>query len=875
MSARRAAGALGLLLTLADCTAFPVVETDVCGNAVVERPREDCDTFAEPPLSCRPPGSDGACHYDCRLTADGTRAPCPSGSGCGADGICRQPSGEFELGVNFASDPSSWVSTLDFDGDHKPDVVSADPADEFRQARFRLHYFDADAKLVESKTFPRVTTRPIPIRGAGGAASDLVFSNFRVGLLPGRRDREWVPAAFSSYVVPNSSLRIAGVSNDFVSDASPLIALTTLDGVNGAYVPDFVTGSGLGLRIPLAKSVHELAGVPLVANLIEGADSPCDELVLAYRGEQSFTVYDMCQPGDEHQVYEAVVWRETPEAKVVRLPAGLVVDAGPIAADVDGDGHLDVVIGAGGHPYLALGDGRRLEPTATAFALDVYDGRHHDHADSVDRPMPLAVGDYSGDGVADFVEPERLLTSRKQSSGTSYFTSYTNRAEAWTMAEVGDLNGNGLLDVVAATEGANSLAFFNGTGGPFQIGTTLVSQGPLRLLTTGDFDGDLVRDIAWLQAGAGDESDSLAVAFGVRDLVPLPAKRVAELSGAEQLGHYGSLGLDNLFIASEQRVDGVDYTKLTLFDNGPDRLPFAPYSLVTFATDHGIEDSSAAVIVAGAFTKPDVTDVVALGSPTFKPEPGKEIQWQAWLLPDIGSGKQQPRLLAGDLPAGVEPINAAGADGRRRLSVMGTAADVDGDGLDEALWLASRGEAGCSLFVTSIDGQDSKFSDLARLDLEEPCPSPELSAADLDGDGALDLLVLIGDPAQKPRRLQLLFNDGKGGFSEEDRRFVGGPKGHDVRGFSVFTTSASSSAHCTPPTRLAFVTDNSLNVASNALDAESPCQGAQPRQLDQVTTLQAFDDARSVTVTDPNGDGIEDLVVADAAGLWLVEAHLR
>ena len=64
------------------------------------------------------------------------------------------------------------------------------------------------------------------------------------------------------------------------------------------------------------------------------------------------------------------------------------------------------------------------------------------------------------------------------------------------------------------------------------------------------------------------------------------------------------------------------------------------------------------------------------------------------------------------------------------------------------------------------------------------------------------------------------------------------------------------------PGRLAFVTEEGLYVARG-------------NALDDVTKLEGFDDARAVTVTDPNGDKIEDIAVADAAGLWLVEAQLR
>jgi hypothetical protein len=62
------------------------------------------------------------------------------------------------------------------------------------------------------------------------------------------------------------------------------------------------------------------------------------------------------------------------------------------------------------------------------------------------------------------------------------------------------------------------------------------------------------------------------------------------------------------------------------------------------------------------------------------------------------------------------------------------------------------------------------------------------------------------------------------------------------------------------------VTSSALHVASRSPDALA---------FDVVRDIEGFDDARAVTVFDPNTDKINDLVVADAEGLWLVGAKLR
>ncbi len=840
--------ALALLL---GCTALPVIEADVCGNAVFEpKVGEDCDTFVDhdqtPGAACRPAGGPGACHFDCQLNADGQGASCPEGWGCASDGICRRQTQGFTARVKLSSDPSSWLSTLDFDGDGRLELLSTETADQLQAARFRLHYFDAAGKLAETRTFPRVTTRPVARDLDGDTASDLVFSNSRIGMVPGRADRDWVPASFSSYVLPDADLRVVGLRRDIVGGSVPLAALTSIGGVGGVYVPSILDNGGLSLRAGFSRSVQQLAGAPIGANLAEASDSPCDELLFAFRGETSFRVLDMCRVGDFVRPELEVLWREQALEQVVSLPGGAKIDAGPLAADVNGDGHLDVLIGAGGKTYVAHGDGARVQDVAEGpLAVPVFQPEG-----SLVLPMPLATRDVSGDGVADFVLPDKVLTSRKSlvDSSVGYYVSHSNTGQPWSMAEIADLNGNTLPDIVAASVGVPGLTFLNGTGGPHQIPVRLSSRGPLRLLTTGDFDGDLVGDVAFLEGGARHEPDQLSIAFGARDGTPLPASRVAQLSGVEQLGDHHDLGLDTLFMSSRDVVDGRSLATLTLFDGNPDRLPIAPYSLVSFSQDGQLQDYPALALVVGGFTAQGSNDVVALSS---HDAPSK---WDLWLIPSLGADKQTPRPLSLDAP----PV--AAFPGIKRgdsviLTVASAAADLEGDGFDEALLLMPQGLDGCVLLRYDIDGDASRASVKTQLAFDEPCVTPELVATDLDGDRDLDLVLLLGDPERAPRRLQVLWNDGGGGFSLDDHTFISDAKHADVRAFSVF-----------PDRRVAFVTASALHVASAPFNHQS---------YDVVRDIKGFDDVRAVTVTDPNADEVSDVVVADAQGLWLVGAKLE
>ena len=855
---------LGLLVTLAGCSTLPVIEADVCGNAVKED-GEQCDTFIDKDDAgavCRPPGVVGECHFDCERDSEGNRLPCPQGLGCAPDGICREFKGEFQLPkLNLSSDVSSWLSATDFDGDGRADVISAEPTDQLQQARFRLHYFDADSKLVETRIFPRSSQRPIARQLVADAPPALLFTNSRVGMIPGRADREWIPASFSSYVVPHAGLKTLSISDDLVGNALALVAFTSVGEGDGVYVP-----AGFGGRLEpaaeLEQPISKLAGLPLAANIVEGPDSPCAEVLFAFKGDSLVHLLDLCQ----HVVdlHADIDWRKSALEQVVRLPSGARIDSAPVAADVDGDGHLDVLVGAGGRAFLAHGDGTRLESHATSFeALQFRDNPNPDdpEAEPVDVPspvpMPLAAGDVTGDGLADLVEPDGIWGSRRSPiDGSIHYILGLNRntGQPWTMAQVVDLNGNDLPDVIAATAGAPVLSFFSGSKGQFLVSARINTQGPVRLLAAGDFDGDLIRDVALLESGPPkNPTDSLAVAFGDRDRVPLSPVRIAELSGVDQLGRQPDAGLDDIFTTSTEQFEGAPRSTFTLFGGDSARLPIAPYSLVTFSQDGDLIDWAAEALVVGSFTAPKATDVIAIGAKDLNKA------WTQWLIPDLGSRRTPPQQLG--MPPVADDILPVAPDGAgNRLSVAGTAADLDGDQLDEAIWLMPRGPEGCSLLIYDIDYDNPSLPQAVlkqQLDLDEPCATPELVASDLHQDHGVQLLALLGDPRQGPRRIEIFHNDGHGGFSVDDRSIVGDGE-EDVRAFSIFPQE---------PPRLAFVTESALHIAAT---------GENDRIFDDITTLKTtFDDARAVVVTDPNGDNLPDILVADAEGLWLLGAKLE
>ncbi len=171
-----------------------------------------------------------------------------------------------------------------------------------------------------------------------------------------------------------------------------------------------------------------------------------------------------------------------------------------VAADLTGNGKLDVIITNGGTNNISIllgnGDGTFQPPVGYPAGT---------------TPVSVAVGDFNGDGKLD------LAVSNSGSNDVCIFLGkgdgtfqaavhYVVGAGPAALA-VGDLDGDGKLDLVAANSGSQNVSVLLGRGdGTFQppvnygAGTNPSSVG------VGDFDGDGELDLAVANSGSNNVS---------------------------------------------------------------------------------------------------------------------------------------------------------------------------------------------------------------------------------------------------------------------------------------------------------------------------------------------------------------------------------
>jgi hypothetical protein len=571
--------------------------------------------------------------------------------------------------------------------------------------------------------------------------------------------------------------------------------------------------------------------------------------VFAPKGADTFLILDSCT----RDASRAIVWRAMAQESAVALEPPAPIDAAPQFADVDGDGHLDVLVGALGRAYVSYGDGHALS-VATPYQLPFVNTQN---PATLYIPMPLAAGDFTGDGVIDFVFGDHLLVSRIATLGTPpvYVADHANLGARWTEAKIADLNGNGKPDVVAASSGALDVDFFNGTGAEHLTAFSLPTNGPVQHLAVGDVDGDLVDDLAFVETAAAEgERDTVMIAFGTLARPPSAPLAVARVGHAVQLTVYYQGGVAFLLVSSDETVDGRLSGALAQLDGGGDRIPFAPYELTSFASDGSVQGQAALGLAVGHFSGTEKSEALVLASGTPVDNP-----LQFWLVRLLDSANTPPIRFAEVLGSRLEPLSGSGFDGR--LNLAGVSADLDRDGHDEAVFaMPADQQQHCGLVVVGVTpGASTALVTRGTIVLDQPCRGPDLLPVDADGDGSVDLALLTGSTGLADRKLLVVWNNGKGEFSNADVSTVNGPD-QSPRAFTALGATALR------PFGFAYVTDQAALLASAT---------ATRRQFAEARVLTPLRNGSGIVAADVNGDGVADLALASSGNLTVLKAQLK
>lgn len=433
--------------------------------------------------------------------------------------------------------------------------------------------------------------------------------------------------------------------------------------------------------------------------------------------------------------------------------------AGLVGAAVGAVSLLLVGISAAGQPVLvdADGDGHPL------FGNPVYR--------TGGNPLALAAGDLDGDGDQDLAvalsggggevavmlnRGDGMFAPTELGGDARYAVGGDPRS-----IDVGDLDDDGDLDIVAAITDAHSIAVcFNNGDGTFAAASEIsVGFGP-RSVAVGDLNGDGLPDVTTLNTGGPGAATCPGVLGSVSVLLNTGAGVLAPSVEYVDVGLVGDYSLGYRFGGTAhvlRDLDGDGDLDLAAGVAGPlagllGQIACPEDKLAVLLNDgtgvFGVSASYASGIAPFGITAGDVdndgdTDLLAANS----------FASTISVLPNNGDGTFGAPVAHDATSFPPTPL-PSGSTGHAPLNLA--AGDVDGDGaLDVAVGFVS-GAARVSLLMGNGDGT---FEPEAPL--ESVTTPGYVGFTDLDADGDLDLFV--GD-SEISRSVSTLFNDGEGGF---------------------------------------------------------------------------------------------------------------
>jgi hypothetical protein len=824
---------------LLDCSTLPAISADVCGNAVVD-PGEDCDTFpVSPGTSCRPPGAVGQCRLDCTA---GTGDVCPSGWGCGADGICREPSGVFTRQAQLVGADAWRVMTGDFDGDHRADVLARAAIDSGGYSSLRIEYYQPGPQLTvtlaDTLVLAPTVASPIIDDFDQDGLSDLAFIAGGVDVMLGQPDRTLAPVAYPAFTDLDTTVAVGTlhVYGPTPEDVLVVFAQTS----SGIALQTGVTTPATAIASP-AQGPGDLAGDLVTGRFVENvATEACDQIALGFTGGDGADVYSPCmfQNGK-------VVPNVAGPLVHVHLPGAHIVDAGVRVGDIDGDGHLDLLIGAVANTYVAFGDGTggfhdAAGVAAAASLLDVDYGQVP--VGSV--RLPLAVADLNGDGKADLVTPDGIFISSGATG--SYVQAASKATGAWTDARIDDLNGDGLPDVVASANDELDAAFYVGTGTTAMNPFTVATSGQISALAVGDFDGDRIDDVMLAQAFADPTlPDEVTIAWGQAFAPPLPPVAVGQFATVAQavaLPQTTTTVSDLVILAHPAGAPTTALVSLLL--GSGDRQPLAPYLLEEPV-------GSAAVPIAltsGHLVGSPFVDIAVVAAETNTD--GALDGFAYWLAAGTGGAAFAAPVLSSPLPAAFAPLYVDPTDDSAHDATLMSSGPFGAGGAQTIIAAAPYGAAEtAAAFIPAHATSGSPPSIAAGSEIPFPVrvsPEGQLEFTDVDGDGNVDAVLLTGTNIGA-RQVVVAWNDGTGGFSQASTLFVSQPS-ETPQGFAFIHADTSGLA------QLAYVTRTTVVLA--VIDPPS-------RTVAARNTVDHPYSGSGIAVGDVDGDGIDDLVEAD------------
>jgi|GEM_PF-4927069 len=887
---------------LSACSNFTFVQENLCGNRVVEG-NEDCDGYSEfENGTCGEPNHPtGPCTYVCEHTTSDMMA-CPSGWSCGLDNRCRLGLGFSETPVEAGNFTQGNIDAADFDGDLFVDLVG------MRDNKVTIRYGDEDAEFADEL----VVNSPRPQNNF--SISDFDLDGISDLLIPirnalhiflGEMDRDLVSVTYQPWILSGAAGVILNpIEIDQQRPGEEILIVSDeglrIESIEGQRI------DAPNLPLPPNRALTQLVGKIPKSDL--GTKDGNSEFALAFRNASTVWIYTSTKAPTGKSVVK--LFQE------VDIPRASTVDQGADFADINGDGFDDLVVSV----RFTTNDQTGLviaywNPAQNSFSASCTVRLLLGTNQVTTENFPIHFVDVNGDRRADFVSRFGIainpLTDTLAVCGEfprPASLAYVVAGEPWVEVVSGDFNGDGKQDLGASYRVKPEILLLLGNdAGLFNPVEVDVSRRPSRI-STGDFDGDFVDDIAFTQQTTDVQEVTLGILFGQQLHENISVRTMGEFENVQGLhamsiaSRAGNLdGMTDIIVTST--VSGISTSKQNLavaimFGNAERRL-FSPFLLRDQDPQGetiGVDDPQAAMFgefcgycpgssEQSCIIAPDIAAIAWSNTPTGErgtPDARSLDVPYLWVL----SGHQaQSSLSSFDFMEGayrrsrLEP-----SDLFNIASSCWAKADIDYDGFEELIGIDNSRLCG-ALNSGDLSTEASHLLVVDASTTDDRCDGPlnyELSSvpssyrnpshietADLDNDGDFDLVIGFRGYDNS----QTALGSGVVVMWNEGGEFVSGnstalPQSQAMTDLAVVPGASGDFSKIIVTTRMLRISGESQRMSGVFQYNFEPVS----RTYEQPTMLAEALSPSQLLVQDMNGNGLIDLAWVDVGRLYFLYA---
>jgi hypothetical protein len=880
----RQAGLLALLAVVFSCGGLPAIESDICGNGIVEpEAGEDCDGSTK----CVPAGQPFECQPSCETD------PCASGWVCGPDSVCRQPSFELAEAGTLGNSRIEWVEARDLDGDGRSELVWIESGAGSGSGTLNVGHVSENGAFERDWQWGGVASAPEFGDLDADGLEDILVSTGEPGslenvlhtlILQNKGDGSFRPAqaGFNREDRPGYLGMVGGGARG----AGPLAVWGgalhhVATGADGALWPVYDPSTHSDSR--WLEHVELVKSEPLEVGLAADGETPVDFSEIWGDGDIDEPPFADCAAAARSVALEGSFidggWNggvrvhygaeDCAQHNELSPPADATSLHGVHLADVDGDRRPDLIVtglnaSSQGTLWLAYGLGDRTfhssrVPPPISDVGDMTFGPAVQWLLGADPTLLLAT-DIDGDTRADLISLNgSFIPSDSECSAEGCLCYEGWNCDSGASLPIGsqtevvtavNLNGIPGDEVVFMQLGSDEVTVARWDTDQFRAETfQLPGSDPdlPRSIAAADFDGDTLEDAAiqtrgldgmtriYLLRGGAPWKTPILVLDGV-DLRPGLASDYPDTHSYAGAGWLSALS-----------NEGGDASAILQFRYGNEGTLFSPLQIPGgMPWDHPL---------VGSFRDAGVLDIAAFPDRHEPVGTLEALQRDGWMT---RVSFEDSGLVLASSQVGARWPHANHNDDERLLQM-----DVDQNGIDEILKftpLQQNEFAPVSTSIVSLDVNTTGFEEVSRAQFDEvmlggtwprAAQVTNFDILDIDGDGSVELFAL-GHLEDRTSRLGVVMHPEVPDLAPEQFGYVGS---------SSSNWQAYEFMDEGPATRYVAVLDSQLESGSYDSTSDSS-------QSEFVLELPS--DVNWSAHGHFNDDGIPDLLLATDAGAMVL-----